>query len=82
MMKFLALTSYLLARITLTLISSFAITACYQKVIFHGFNLVILNFELPSAFLYALCELFEKYAILCGNNSVLGKIRDSLTNFA
>ena len=79
MMKFLALISYLLARITLTLISSFA---CYQKVIFHGFNLVILNFELPSAFLYALCELFEKWAILCGNNSVLGKIRDSLTNFA
>ena len=33
----------LLARITLTLISSFAITSC-----------------LPSAFLYALCELFEK----------------------
>ena len=82
MMKFLALTSYLLARITLTLMSSFAITSCFQKVNFQAFNLVILNFELPSAFLYALCELFEKWAILCGNNSVLGKIRDSLTNFA
>ena len=54
MMKFLALTSYLLARITLTLISSFAITNCYQKVGFQGFYSVILNFELPSAFLYAL----------------------------
>ena len=76
-MKFLALTSYLLARITLTLISSFAITGCFQKVNFQGFNLVVLNFELPSAFLYALCELLEKKAVLCGNNSVLVKIRDS-----
>ena len=75
MMKFLALTSHLLARITLTLISSFAITVCFQKVNFQGFNLVILNFELPSAFLYALCELFEKYAVLCENDSVLVKIR-------
>ena len=35
----------MLARITLTLISSFAITGCFQKVIFKGFNLSILNFE-------------------------------------
>ena len=41
-------------------------------------NLVILNFELTSTFLYALCELFIKYAVLCGNNIVLVKIRDSL----
>ena len=60
MMKFLALTSYLLARITLTLMSSFAITICFQKVYFQAFTLVILNFELPSAFLYVLCELLEK----------------------
>ena len=60
MMKSLALTSDLLARATLTLISSFAITSCFQKINFQGFNLVILNFELPSAFLYALCELLEK----------------------
>ena len=60
MMKFLAVTSDLLARITLTLISSFAITGCFQKVNFQGFNLVILNFELPPAFLHALCELFQK----------------------
>ena len=78
MIKVLALISELLARITLTLISSFAITGCFQKVNFQGFNLVILNFELPSAFLYALCELFEKQAVLCENNSVLVKIRDSL----
>ena len=70
MMKFLALTSHLLARITLTLISSFAITVCFQKVNFQGFNLVILNFELPSAFLYALGELLEQEAVLCGNYSV------------
>ena len=38
----------------------------FKKVNFQGFNLVILNFELPSA--------FEKYAILCGNNSVLVKM--------
>ena len=59
-MKFLALTFYFLARIILTLISSSAITDCFQKVNFQGFNFVILNFELPSAFLYASCELFEK----------------------
>ena len=41
-MKFLALTLYLLAKIT------------------QGFNLVICNFDLPSAFLYASCELFER----------------------
>ena len=59
-MKFLALTSDLFARITLTLISSFAITGCFQQVNFQGYNLVVLNFELPSAFSYALCKLFEK----------------------
>ena len=41
MMKFLALTLYLLARITLTLISSSAIIGCFKKVDFQGFNLVI-----------------------------------------
>ena len=60
MMKFLAFTSHLLTRITLTLISSLAFTGCFQKVNSQGFNLVILSFELPSAFLHALCELFEK----------------------
>ena len=60
MMKFLALTLDLLARITLTLSYSFAITGCFQKVNFQGFNLVILNFELSAAFLYVLRELFEK----------------------
>ena len=63
-MKFLALTSYLLARITLTLMSSFIVTGCFQKASFQGFtylyHMAILNFELPSAFLYALCELLEK----------------------
>ena len=60
MMKFLALTSYLLTRITLTLISSFALTGSFQKFNFQGFRLVILNFELPSAFVNALRELFKK----------------------
>ena len=69
MMKFLALTSYLLARITLTLMSSYDIISCFQNVNFQAFNLVILNFELPSAFLYTLCELLEKHSVLCGNNS-------------
>ena len=40
--------------------SSFAITSCPQKVNFQAFDLVILNFELPSPFLYVLCELLEK----------------------
>ena len=64
MMTFLPLTLDLLARITLTLISSFSITGCFQKVSFHGFNLVKLNFGFPFAFLYALSELFKKLAIL------------------
>ena len=60
MMKFLALTWYLLAQITLILFSSFAITGCFQKVNFQGFYLSILSFELLSAFFYAICELLEK----------------------
>ena len=52
--------TYLLARITLTLMSFFAITSYFQKVNFQAFNLIISNSELPSAFLYALCELLEK----------------------
>ena len=41
MMKFLALTLYLLARITLTLISSAAIIGYFRKVSFQGFDLII-----------------------------------------
>ena len=41
MVKFLALTLYLLARITLTLISYFAIISCFQRGNFKGFNLEI-----------------------------------------
>ena len=65
MMKFLALTLYLLARITLTLISSSAIIGCFQKLNFQGFNLVILNFELSFAFLCSSFESFKKWAVLC-----------------
>ena len=60
MIKFLALTLYLLARITLTLISPFAIVGCFKKVNFQEFNRVIWNFELPYAFLYPSFELFKK----------------------
>ena len=59
MMKFLALTLYLLARRTLNLISPLAIIACFGKVNFQGFNLVIWNFE-SSAFLNASYELLGK----------------------
>ena len=41
MMKFLALTLYLLARITLTLILSSATIAWFQELNFQGFKLVI-----------------------------------------
>ena len=41
MMRFLALTLYLVAIITLTLISSPAIIGCFRKVNFQGINLVI-----------------------------------------
>ena len=41
MIKLLALTLYLLVRITMTLISSSAITGCFQKDHFQGFNLVV-----------------------------------------
>ena len=68
-----------LARITLTLILSSAIFGCFQKVNFEkGINLVIKDFELSSAFSYESCQSFKKLAILCGNNSVSVKIRDSL----
>ena len=60
MMKFLALTSYLLARITLTLMSSFAMLVVFKKSIFRNLTYVLVNFELPSAFLYALCELLAE----------------------
>ena len=51
-MRFLALTLYLMARITLILISSLTIIGCFRKVNFQGFNLVTRNFE-SSAFLSA-----------------------------
>ena len=41
MMKFLALTLYLVVRIALTLISTPVIIGCFQKINFEGFNLVI-----------------------------------------
>ena len=56
----LPLTSDFLARITMTLISSFAITGRFHKVNFLGFNLVILTFELAFAFFFVLYDLFEK----------------------
>ena len=77
-MKFLALTLYLLARITLTLISSSAIIGCFQKLNFQGFNLVIWNFELPSEFLYALVSYSKNSLFYVKKYSVLLKIRDSL----
>ena len=43
MMSFFSLTSDLLVRTTLTLVSSFAITSCFQTFNFQGFNIVILN---------------------------------------
>ena len=66
-MKFLASTLYLLARTTLTFISSSANIGCFQKFDFQGFNFVLWNSELPSGFLYAKCELFEKKAVLSEN---------------
>ena len=60
-MKFLTLTLHLLAKITLTLISSSAVTGCVQKA----------NLQFAIFLLYALCWLFEKRAVLCGNNSIL-----------
>ena len=61
--------------------SFFVITGYFQKINFQGFNIVILKFELPSAFFYALCELLEKLAVYV-EIIMFGKIRDSLTNFA
>ena len=78
-MKALALTLYLLARVILALISSSAIIGCFQKVNYKkGIILVTLDFELPSAFLYESRRSLNIYAVLCGNNSVSVKIRDSL----
>ena len=44
LMKFLALTLNLLARITLTFISSFAIIVCFQKVNFQVYQ-ILMNFS-------------------------------------
>ena len=66
MMKFLALTSCLLARITLTLISPSAMPVIFIKSIFR--NLSYKLYELPCAFLYVLCELLEEQAVSCGNS--------------
>ena len=78
MRKFLASTLSLLARITLTLISSSACVGCFQKDSFQEFNLAIWNFEFPSAFLYASCQLFENLSVLCSKKlSVLVKIRNN-----
>ena len=51
MMKFLALNLYLLARITLILISSPAIIGSFGKLNFQGFNLIICNFESSAFFM-------------------------------
>ena len=56
MMKFFALTSYLLAGITLTLMSSFAMPLIFKKSIFRNLTYVLMS----SAFLNALCELLEE----------------------
>ena len=41
----------------------------FQKVNFQEFNLcTYINFALPFAFLYALCELLEEQTVYCGNN--------------
>ena len=60
-MKFLALTLYLLAGVTLQLISASAIIVCFRKYDFRAFNLVIWNSRLLFTFMYALfAELFEE----------------------
>ena len=77
MMKFLAFTLYLLARIALTLISFSAIIGYFEKVSFKGFNLVNWNFELSYAFLHASFEFF-KSGLFIWKYHVLLKIRDGL----
>ena len=76
-MKFFALTSNLLARIKLTLMSSLAMPVVFKKSIFRNLTYILdlciyVNFEFPSAFLYALCELLEEQAVLYGNNRSSG----------
>ena len=73
-MKFLALTLYLLARITLTLISSTAIIGYFQKLNFQGFNLVIWNFELPSGLLYALVSYSKNSSFYVKNMAFYWKL--------
>ena len=72
-MKFLALTLYLVVRITLTLISSPAIIGCFPKVNFQGIDLVIWNFE-SSAFMWVI----QKIGYFMWKYSVLVKIWESL----
>ena len=44
-------------QIPFTLILSFGLTSCFRELHFQGFNLVTLNFEFLSVFLYWLWEL-------------------------
>ena len=78
MMKFLALTSYLLARITLTLMSSFADLVCN----------FIKKESLAQMFSCEFCEIskntffYRTFQMAASKIIVIKKIRDSLTNFA
>ena len=48
----------------------FCYAGCFQKVNFQEFNLcTYINFELSSAFFYALPEVLEEQTVLCGNNT-------------
>ena len=78
MMIFLALTLYLLARITLTLISSSANVGSFQKFNFQRFNFVIGNLELRSAFFHTLVSYSKKSLLYVKKYSVWVKIRDKL----
>ena len=75
MMKFLVLTLYLVARITLTLISSCAIIGYFWKVNFQGFNLVRWNFICT---LECVMWVIRKIGCFMWKYSVLLKIRKSL----
>ena len=58
MIKFLALNSYLLARITLTLMSSFAIPVVFKKSIFRNLTYVLI--ETSSCHLHS-CMRYVSY---------------------
>ena len=78
MIKLSALTLNLLARITLTLIASSTIIACFQKVNFKGLNVIWVIWSYVICILVCIMWVIRNMSCCMWKYSVLVKIRESL----